>query len=426
MKEMRMSTQSWWRELISSTAQLLVNLQCGRRGAAATLILICVGLLSPVRAHEAIENNVYLSITDEETKLVFELDVPTFLMPPLADLALGDELPVLADRRAALERFLGEQCPLLIDGLVVAPIVSNLSFLELEEAPHQDDMLDFLSARVVLRYPLKTPPARIDMTWAIFAEEPPGVDEAEHSVDDLLAVSPYALLGGRQSFVIFTPAEPQFVWHRPNTLPPMPVIAEPAIPPWRMPKSVPIACAFLGIGLLLPRRKACYIGSLAALFAAAAFACWPAVEPPAPPLPSSEMAAAHFAQLHANIYRAFDYDEQEAVYDALAQSVHGALLERLYIEIYESLILRDEGGVVAKVQKVDTKSIVPRLPLANSANAVIEVDCVWQVHGYVRHWEHTHRRVNEYAATYAMRRTDDTWKITAAQTTRQDRLYAEE
>jgi hypothetical protein len=385
--------------------------------------LLC--LLPLARAHEAIENNVYLTITLEESELVYELDAPTFLLPPLADLAFGDELPKLAARRPALEQFFREHCPVLIDELAVAPVIDELSFLELEEAPHQGDTLDFITARVVARYPVKTPPARIDMTWAVFAEEPPGVAQTEHSVDELLAVSPYALIDGKEAFVLFTLAEPQFVWHRPNALPPMPVIAESAAPPWTLPLQVPIGLALFGLVLFLPRRKRLGIAGALALLAAAGMAFWDPVEPPTPPLPSAELVAAHFAQLHGNIYRAFDYDDEEAIYAALAQSVHGSLLERLYIEIYESLILRDEGGVVAKVQKVEIQSASPRLPLANSATAVIEVDCSWRVHGYVRHWQHTHRRVNEYDATYAMRRVDGSWKICEVRTTRQERLYTD-
>jgi hypothetical protein len=385
-----------------------------------------INLLPLARAHEAIENNVYLAITLEDSELIYEIDAPTFLLPPLADLALGDALPTLEDRQESLERFFREHCPVSIDDLVVAPVVDELSFLELEAAPHQGDILDFINTRVVLRYPVKTEPARIDMTWAIFAEEPPGVDPNEHSVNELLEVSPYSLLGGKESFVLFTPAEPQFVWHRPNALPPMPVIAETAPPPWEMPIALPIGLGFLGLGLLLPRRKPLYLAGACAGMAAVGFAVWPPVVPPAPPLPSTELATAHFAQLHANIYRAFDYDDEQAIYDALAQSVHGPLLERLYIEIYESLILRDEGGVVAKVQKVDMQSLIPRFPVANSATARIEFDCVWRVHGYVRHWQHAHRRVNEYAATYSMRRVNGAWKIVDARTTRQERIYTEE
>jgi hypothetical protein len=379
-----------------------------------------------VWAHEAIENNVYLTIVLEETDLVYELDAPTFLLPPLADIAFGDEFPTLEDRRSVLEEFFRERCPVLIDEFSVVPLITELSLQESEEAPHQDDTLDFVGARVVLRYPIKAPPGRIDMTWDVFAEKPPGAETLDHSVDELLAVSPYTVIEEKKDFVIFSPAEPQFVWHRPAELPPILPVAESAIEPWEMPGTVPIGLAVLGLGLLLPSRKRLRIAGGGALLAAIAAFVWPPVMPPFPDLPSEEGVNAHFARLHANIYRAFDYDDEEAIYDALAQSVDGPLLERLYIEVYESLILRDEGGAMAKVHKVEMLSQDLRLPVANSANPAIEVECTWRVHGHVSHWQHTHRRTNEYEATYVMRRVAGVWKIADVRTTRQERVYAVE
>jgi hypothetical protein len=393
-----------------------------RFAAALTLLLLNI----PAWPHEAIENNIYLTIVLEESELVYELDAPTFLLPPLADIAFGDEFPTLAQRQQALKKFFSQHCPMRIDDLSVLPVVDELSLQEAEEAPHQDDMLDFVSARVVLRYPLKTAPARIDMTWAVFAEEPPGVAQEEHSLDELLAVSPYSLIDGKESFVIFSPAEPQFVWHRPATLPPLIAVAESATAPWELPRAVPIGLALLGLGLLPWRRQRLRLIGGLSLVAGIAAAVWKPVLPPPPALPSAKEAGAHFARLHANVYRAFDYDEEDAIYDALAQSVDGPLLERLYIQIYQGLILRDEGGAVAKVHKVEIQAQDVRLPVANSANPVIEVDCTWRVQGYVSHWQHTHRRTNEYEASYAMRRVAGTWKIADVRTTRQERIYAVE
>jgi hypothetical protein len=67
-------------------------------------------------------------------------------------------------------------------------------------------------------------------------------------------------------------------------------------------------------------------------------------------LPDAAQARAVFEPLHANIYRAFDYSKEGDIYDALARSVEGEYLEQLYRQVYESLVMRDEGGAMSRVQ----------------------------------------------------------------------------
>ena len=65
----------------------------------------------------------------------------------------------------------------------------------------------------------------------------------------------------------------------------------------------------------------------------AAFA-WP-TGPPAD-------ARAVFEALHRNLYRAFEADTEDEIYDVLKQSVDASLLQEVYLDIYESLILREQ------------------------------------------------------------------------------------
>ena len=44
------------------------------------------------------------------------------------------------------------------------------------------------------------------------------------------------------------------------------------------------------------------------------------------------------------------------------------------------------------------------------------------MHGFVKHWEHVHARVNEYHATYTMAPRGDRWKITNVTVNEQTRL----
>ena len=62
-----------------------------------------------------------------------------------------------------------------------------------------------------------------------------------------------------------------------------------------------------------------------------------------------EQAVQVFTQLHKNMFRAFDYNQETDVYDALANSVDGELLRRLYLDVNRSLQIKEQGGAAARV-----------------------------------------------------------------------------
>lgn len=100
----------------------------------------------------------------------------------------------------------------------------------------------------------------------------------------------------------------------------------------------------------------------------------------------------HTATLLQNIYRAYDYGDQSDVYDALAHSVNGPLLDELFLKIQSGLRMQEQGGAIANVQEVRIVSIKPALDNPES------LDCKWNVTGTVEHWGHIHTRENQYSA----------------------------
>ena len=100
----------------------------------------------------------------------------------------------------------------------------------------------------------------------------------------------------------------------------------------------------------------------------------------------------HTATLLQNIYRAYDYGDQSDVYDALAYSVNGPLLDELFLKIQSGLRMQEQGGAIANVQEVRIVSIKPALDNPES------LDCKWNVTGTVEHWGHIHTRENQYSA----------------------------
>ncbi len=120
-----------------------------------------------------------------------------------------------------------------------------------------------------------------------------------------------------------------------------------------------------------------------------------------------------------NVYRAFDYRKEGAVYDALARSVTGDLLTQVYLETRRSLELRNQGGAQVKVNDVDV--VECRLRPAGGGIGFV-VDCRWNVTGSVGHWGHIHQRRNQYNAVVTIRAVDGAWRITGMELISEERL----
>ncbi len=110
-----------------------------------------------------------------------------------------------------------------------------------------------------------------------------------------------------------------------------------------------------------------------------------------------------------NIYRAFDWREESAIYDRLALSITGELLSEVYLQTRRSMELEGQGGARAKVDDVE---IVELADGRISENDAQEFRCRWNVSGSVGHWGHVHRRANQYDATLEITPVNGVWKIT--------------
>lgn len=111
-----------------------------------------------------------------------------------------------------------------------------------------------------------------------------------------------------------------------------------------------------------------------------------------------------------NIYRSFDFREEEDVYDRLATSVSGDLLSNIYLQNRKSLKVTQAGGARArvkevKIQEVSMKNLDDR-PLA------LLLHSKWTAMGTVGHWGHIHTRKNQYEANITVEPVDGAWKIT--------------
>lgn len=111
-----------------------------------------------------------------------------------------------------------------------------------------------------------------------------------------------------------------------------------------------------------------------------------------------------------NVYRAFDFREEEDVYDKLAISASGELLTDIYLQSRKSLQVEQAGGAQAKVKQIDI--LETAAAPSSKHKGGLDVRVKWAATGTVGHWGHIHVRRNVYDAILTLGVDDGMWKIT--------------
>lgn len=379
--------------------------------------------------------------------LRIEITPPQVLFEVVLNLAFADELVPIARESVdvlhpveygALEASLRERFGALVDVLAGdEPLSASPGVFEVYEPdPSLMGLFPVYGPRALTQirlhwsYTLPSESDTVAIRWDAYPE-----DTAERRLD---ASGPREVLarlqaGGVQSVITFREGEGPFRWNASGSPEDhlLPVPGFTPVPARRFPL-LPAALGVCGLGVLTvtalghARRRA-LVAVLLLTGAVVARRVGHVTLDPGQPLPDVETARAIFEPLHRNIYRAFDYAEEEDVYDALARCVDGELLERLYTEIYASLREEEAGGAVGSVQELRWIDVTPR-DIENAAEAtgalVFGVDARWQVEGAVFHWGHAHWRVQELAGRYRVRHTEQGWRIAESTVEEQILIHA--
>ena len=409
---------------------------------AVTLLVLftCVGVgRADTDGHpqDGPDADIRIEVTDRVVKLSVVLNLA--FIDEVIGTAREDHFTLYEEEhpfiREGIDEFLRDKNRMRIDGVDVAPVMRGFEVAE----PDLDLLPLFptfgsralIKARWVVEYPVKSPPKSIAFHWSAY---PPNPVMAPHGTapEDIPRVELAAqfLASGDLTLVDLVEDEPEHVWHRPATgvesrflAVPTPIAADRrSISVFRL-----VALAAVVVALVVAARKLSLVALvMAGVFGAAAWLGGDVgrVSVGGPDVPTTPEAEAIFAPLHANIYRAFDYTEESEIYDALARSVDGPLLDRLYNEVYQSLVMREEGGAVARVERVtpETTTVSDIGVLAPDDTAGFRVDHRWRVDGMVHHWGHSHSLTNVYRADYTVRHTVDGWRIADSRLVEQARV----
>ncbi len=310
-----------------------------------------------------------------------------------------------------------------IDGVVVDPTINDIKFITVTDHAIKIDYVE-----LNLSFSVKARPRTVLLSWTeweIFPTWPlGGMDALFAWDDDQIAIGLY-------------PEEPQYMWHAPAKASAKAVLPEPPPAPPRI--SVPLlslACLvgllfFVPMSFLLKLGLKVRWGGVVVLLILSAALQGQMVKTMRPPwledakLPTVAEAQDIFAALQQNTYRAFDSRDEDKIYDVLSRSIDGALLERVYGEIFESLLMRDEGGVVCLVKKVEILKSEITLP-KDPEKREFKVKAKWRVVGKIVHYGHPHLRVNQYNANYTVSEREEGWRISEVEILHQRRIDPKE
>jgi len=136
-----------------------------------------------------------------------------------------------------------------------------------------------------------------------------------------------------------------------------------------------------------------------------------------PKLPD-QAAVKVMGQLLKNIYGAFEYPEESAIYDQLAVSVNGKQIETLYLEQRERMEALRRGGPRVKIHAVSMNHVEDVV----RSGPTFEVTGQWDVSGTVSHFGHTHERTNRYGAMLTLLPINQQWKISEIEVLNEKRV----
>ena len=344
----------------------------------------------------------------------------------------GDEF-IEADENESLKKRVGEfflkRDQTLIDGKQLRPILDRVSFVKYSTTAStfvvQPEQLPINTAMVgvIITYLTKDMPRQVTSEWNLWSDHIQKV--ATNAIDPA---------GGFPSYV--TPDDNVLTWTNFLKTYQMPTVAKIALEESLTTMKIPLASvlcllALLPVGLLIRKRRkntgsiGIYLG-LAALLLVGSVLLYPflkvGVAKPAALAPkmTDDKAVAVLNSLLKNIYRSFDFREEEDIYDRLATSVHGELLSDIYLQNRKSMVVTQAGGARARVKEVEVLEVdVNNLddhPLGRLFHAK------WTALGSVGHWGHIHIRKNQYKANIKVEPLDGAWKITGLELLEEKRI----
>ncbi len=305
--------------------------------------------------------------------------------------------------------------PILIDGREALPVLTYIDFVTLgptgvfvRPEPIRES-LDEGIIGITLVYETVTLSKDISINWELFPKEM-GVIEAT-------TVDPF----GGGSFII-TKEDNVLKWKQTLSGYEVPKVEEIAIEKPKLPvvSLVLIVCAIVLLALYRKKYR-----NTALILLGVALIIYPFLRFSMNVAlinqwkPSPDRSAKIIDGLLTNVYRSFDYRNEEAVYDRLSISVMGDQLSQTYIEQRKGLEIENRGGASAKVNDVEVLEVYN---VISGDNGDYGIEASWTINGSVSHFGHMHYRQNRYRAIIWIIPNEGNWKIEKIEMIEETRL----
>jgi hypothetical protein len=132
---------------------------------------------------------------------------------------------------------------------------------------------------------------------------------------------------------------------------------------------------------------------------------------------SDDRAEEIVGALLTNIYRAFDFRDEDIIYDTLDRSLAGDMLTETYLTTRRSLELASQGGARAKAKAIEMVEVD-----AGPEGTGFVARSTWNVAASVGHWGHIHQRRNRYVADLTVAPVDGVWKVTGMELLEEEQM----
>jgi len=335
------------------------------------------------------------------------------------DLGIKDSDKIDLEQQQIIKQKLAEfflkRNELKIDGQVAKPIVDRVQFVQANlmgiQVLENEESIDYLSSLVgiILAYVTDGIPNEVSVDWDMFSEKIQRIPTN--------AIDP---AGPFPSYVL--PDDNVVVWKNFLKNYKIPEVSAVMIDESKLKIMVPVISTFLLLFLLtyvyvqwkrLRDKKSvyyvCVVGIVFIVLSIPFFNV--SINNPLLSYSNLNKRDSEFLinNLLKNVYRSFDFKNEEDIYDKLAVSLDGDLLRDIYIQTKKGMEIVKQGGARAKVKSVELKEFSSK-PLQGEFG--YQYHCIWDVSGTVEHWGHRHVRTNQYEANLIIKPIENRWKIT--------------
>jgi hypothetical protein len=137
--------------------------------------------------------------------------------------------------------------------------------------------------------------------------------------------------------------------------------------------------------------------------------------------PRGDGARLIMSRVLSDTYQAFNINDENELYDTLAASVTGNLVDDLYLDNRRRLTAGTRQGTKVTIRSVSV------LKIGEPVEGVTEEEgysynCRWAVVARVQHLQHVHHRQQIYSGVLTLRAEDGRWKIAGVELHSEDRV----